>query len=69
MIGVPDGVRGQAVKAFIVPEPGAGLTATTVIDHCAGRLAAFKVPSFVEFVDGLPRGSYGKVQKHILANS
>lgn len=69
VIGVPDGVRGQAVKAFIVPEPGAGLTAATVIDHCAGRLAAFKVPSFVEFVDGLPRGSYGKVRKHILANS
>ena len=68
VIGVPDGVRGQAVKAFIVPEPGSGLTAATVIDHCAGRLAAFKVPSSVEFVDGLPRGSYGKVRKHILAN-
>ena len=68
VIGVPDGVRGQAVKAFIVPEPGSGLTAATVVDHCAARLAAFKVPSSVEFVDGLPRGSYGKVRKHILAN-
>ena len=69
VIGVPDGVRGQAVKAFIVAEANAALDAEAVIDHCAGRLAAFKVPSFVEFVEELPRGSYGKVQKHILANS
>ncbi|OFQ22912.1 AMP-binding protein [Schaalia meyeri] len=69
VIGVPDGVRGQAVKAFVVAEPEAGLDAEAVIDHCAGRLAGFKVPSFVEFVEELPRGSYGKVKKHILAHS
>ena len=69
VIGVSDGVRGQAVKAFIVAEANATLDAEAVIDHCARRLAAFKVPSFVEFVEELSRGSYGKVQKHILANS
>lgn len=69
VIGVPDGVRGQAVKAFVVAEPGAGLDPQAVIDHCEERLASFKVPSYVEFVEELPRGSYGKVNKQLLATS
>ena len=69
VIGVPDGVRGQAVKAFVVEEPGAGLDPQTIIDHCEERLASFKVPSYVEFVEELPRGSYGKVNKQLLATS
>ena len=69
VIGVPDGVRGQAVKAFVVAEPGAGLDPQAVIDHCEERLASFKVPSYVEFVEKLPRGSYGKVNKQLLATS
>ncbi|QWW18975.1 AMP-binding protein [Schaalia sp. 19OD2882] len=66
VIGIPDDVRGQAVKAFVVAVPDAGLDAVAVIDHCAHHLAAFKVPSIVEFVDDLPRGAYGKVQKNLL---
>lgn len=69
VIGVPDGVRGQAVKAFVVAKPGAGLGPQTIIDHCEERLASFKVPSYVEFVEELPRGSYGKVKKQLLATS
>ena len=69
VIGVPDGVRGQAVKAFVVAEPGAGLDPQTIINHCEERLASFKVPSYVEFVEELPRGSYGKVNKQLLATS
>ena len=69
VIGVPDGVRGQAIKAFVVAEDGVHLDFQTIVDHCAGCLAAFKVPSYVEFVEELPRGSYGKVNKHLLATS
>ncbi|MDC4233037.1 AMP-binding protein [Actinomyces sp. B33] len=69
VIGVPDSVRGQAVKAFVVPASGAELSVRSVLDHCERRLAAYKVPTVVEFVDDLPRGTYGKVQKHLLAIS
>ena len=66
---MPDGVRGQAVKAFVVAKPGVSLDPQAVIDHCEERLASFKVPSYVEFVEELPRGSYGKVNKQLLATS
>ena len=69
VIGVPDGVRGQAIKAFIVAEDGVCLDFQTIVDHCEERLASFKVPSYVEFVEELPRGSYGKVNKQLLATS
>ena len=56
-------------RLFVVEEPGAGLDPQTIIDHCEERLASFKVPSYVEFVEELPRGSYGKVNKQLLATS
>ena len=60
VIGAPDGYRGETVKAVIVPrEPG--LKAEEVIEWARGRMAAFKVPRLVQFVDQLPKTATGKI--------
>jgi crotonobetaine/carnitine-CoA ligase len=66
VIGIPDPIRDEAVKAFVVARSGAELTADDVVAHCAERLAAFKVPTVVEFLDALPTTSIGKVEKKAL---
>jgi len=66
VVGVPDAVREEAVLAFVVPLPGAHCTEQDIIDWCSGKLADFKVPCAVRFVDDFPRTSLGKVQKHVL---
>jgi long-chain acyl-CoA synthetase len=57
------------VKAVVVVEPGAQLTADEVIAHCAQSLAAFKCPVAVEFVSGLPHSLAGKLAKGRLRES
>jgi fatty-acyl-CoA synthase len=60
VIGAPDGYRGETVKAVIVPrEPG--LKAEDVIEWARSRMAAFKVPRLVQFVDQLPKTATGKI--------
>lgn len=66
VIGVPDPIRDQAVKAFVLPVEGASLTEEDVISFCSDRLAKFKVPSFVSFVDEFPRTATGKIKKNLL---
>jgi acyl-CoA synthetase (AMP-forming)/AMP-acid ligase II len=66
VIGVPDQVLGQVVKAFIVTAPGGHLTAEHVRDWVAATLAPFKVPAYVEFVGSLPYNETGKVIKRLL---
>jgi crotonobetaine/carnitine-CoA ligase len=66
VVGVPDEVRDEAVLAFVIVRPGASCGASDVIDWCAGKLSAFKVPGAVRFVPDFPRTSLGKVQKNIL---
>jgi long-chain acyl-CoA synthetase len=63
VVGVPDAVMGEAVKAFIGLKPGMTATEDEVKDLCAGRLADYKVPKYVEFMDSLPRNPAGKVNK------
>jgi long-chain acyl-CoA synthetase len=65
-VGVPDERTGEAVKAVLVAQPDAELTAEIVIAHCAERLARFKVPSTVEFVPSLPHSATGKVARSLL---
>jgi carnitine-CoA ligase len=69
VIGVPDPVRDEAVKAFVVLREGAELDVAGVVEHCAGRLARFKVPTIVEFSLALPRTSVGKIEKRRLRAS
>jgi long-chain acyl-CoA synthetase len=55
VIGVPDQQWVQSVKAIVVPKPDYGVTTSDVIDQCTRRLASYKKPKYVEFVDALPR--------------
>lgn len=62
-VGVPDERTGELVKAVLVLRPGASLTEDAVREHCAERLARFKVPRAVEFVEELPHGVTGKLRR------
>jgi acyl-CoA synthetase (AMP-forming)/AMP-acid ligase II len=66
VIGVPDARWGEAVKAVVVPREGCDVDADTLIAHTGGRLAGFKRPRSVDFVDELPRNPSGKVLKRVL---
>jgi carnitine-CoA ligase len=66
-IGVEDSVRDQAIKAFVVWHQGATASEQELLAWCRERLSRFKVPSTIEILDGLPRTSVGKIQKHLLS--
>ena len=53
-IGVPDPIRGESVKVFVVLKPGETMTEEEVIEFCRQSLAAYKVPRYVEFLDDIP---------------
>jgi acyl-CoA synthetase (AMP-forming)/AMP-acid ligase II len=63
VVGVPDKVLGEAVKAVITLKDGEKATEDEIREFCAAHLADFKVPKFVEFVANLPRNPAGKVVK------
>jgi len=65
-VGVPDVMRDEAIKVFVVLKEGEIATEEEIIEFCSQRLMKFKVPSFVEFRESLPRTSVGKIQKYIL---
>jgi long-chain acyl-CoA synthetase len=66
IVGVPHPHTGEAVKAFVVVEPGHSLEEDSVIEFCARYLARYKCPQKVNFVDELPLNVSGKVLKRAL---
>jgi long-chain acyl-CoA synthetase len=61
VVGVPDPLMGEDVLAFVVAKPGATATADTLIAFCQDRLARYKCPKHVRFVDTLPKSPIGKI--------
>lgn len=66
VMGIPDRVHGEAPKAFVVLKAGATATADEIRSFCRERIAAYKVPTEIEFRESLPHGPTGKVLKQRL---
>lgn len=66
VIGVPQDLRGEKIKAFVVLKEGEHATAAEILDHCRRELAKFKVPKQVEFRKELPKTLVGKVLRRVL---
>jgi acyl-CoA synthetase (AMP-forming)/AMP-acid ligase II len=68
VVGVPDQIFGEKVKAVVVPKPGHEVTGQSVKSFCQEHLAGYKIPEYIEIVDALPRTPSGKVKKNLLRN-
>ena len=66
VIGVPDERWGEAVKAIVVPAPGARPEPEAIIAWARARIAGFKAPKSVDFIEALPRNASGKVLRREL---
>ncbi|MFN0022582.1 MAG: AMP-binding enzyme, partial [Parvularculaceae bacterium] len=66
IVGAPDEKWGEVTRAFIVKRPGKALAAEEVIDFLRPKIASFKLPRRVDFLDTLPRNPSGKILKTTL---
>jgi long-chain acyl-CoA synthetase len=64
--GLPDDFLGEKIKAYLVLNDGASVTAEEIQEHCAAHLAKFKVPKEVEVRPELPKNIVGKVLRRML---
>lgn len=63
VIGVPDERMGEELCAFIKICPNSTITADTLKAYCKGKIAHFKIPKYIKFVDDFPKTTSGKIQK------
>lgn len=69
VVGIPDEYRGENVAAFVTLQPGAEadrVTESEVVDFCREKLASFKAPRQVTFIDELPKTSSGKILRRTI---
>ncbi|MEM7194961.1 MAG: AMP-binding protein [Pseudomonadota bacterium] len=64
VVGVPDAMKDEEVVAVVVRKSDFEVSEEEIVQFCSQRLASFRVPGRVEFVDSMPRTSVGKIQKH-----
>ncbi len=69
VVGIADEILGEVIRAVIVLKDGASLNAKHVQRYCQAKLAAFKIPKEIVFVNELPKTHTGKVQKYQLKNN
>ncbi|MBI2655206.1 long-chain-fatty-acid--CoA ligase [Candidatus Woesearchaeota archaeon] len=66
VVGIPDKEFGESVKAYVVLHEGKKLSGNEIISYCRERLASFKKPKYVEFIEALPKNTMGKILKEEL---
>ena len=69
VVGVPDPVMGQKTKAFVVLKAGTAPSddlKKELIEHCKGKIAVYKLPRDIEFIDAMPRTAVGKLLRRML---
>jgi acyl-CoA synthetase (AMP-forming)/AMP-acid ligase II len=66
VVGTPDELLGEIIKAYVVPKKGSELKQMTIQRHCKSNLAIYKIPKFIEFIEELPKTASGKIQKFLL---
>ena len=66
VVGVPHPTTGEAIKAYVVLEPGAAVTAEELAVHCKSQVARYKCPSEIVFIPELPKGPSSKVLRRLL---
>ncbi len=63
VVGVPSVKYGELPAAFVILRPGVKLTAEDIVDHCRGKIAFYKIPKYVHFLDEYPMTASGKIMK------
>ena len=63
VLGAPDPVKGEVVRACVVVRPGHAVTADDLFARCRARVAAYKVPAVIDFLGALPKSPTGKILK------
>ena len=66
VVGIPDEVKGEVPKVFIVLKPGEAATEKEIIDYVREKIAVYKAPRSVEFVKEIPRSPSGKILRRLL---
>jgi long-chain acyl-CoA synthetase len=65
-IGVEDNIYGEIVKAFVVLKHGETASERDLIKYVSGKLANFKIPKFIAFIEEMPRNNIGKIDRKAL---
>jgi len=69
VIGIPDEILGQVIKAFIVKKDECNISSNDVLLYCSKNMEAFMIPKEIEFLNSLPKSPNGKIDKKLLKQS